>query len=115
MVPFLMAGQQLIGLSSYPGSQNRHDDADARPKSHRLLHTYVSYSIPMKLHKYSNPPFPAEDPELDVEAQFASHVVREAQKRIEKKRRLQCLSGWLWCKCMCRLFKIINLATIIYK
>ena len=47
---------------------------------------------------YSNPPFPDEDPELDVEAQFANHIVRGAQKRIEKKRRLQCVSGWLWCK-----------------
>ena len=89
----------FVGLSSHPGSQNCRSDSDGRPKSHRLLHTYVSYSIPMKLRKYSNPPFPAEDPELDVEAQFASHVVREAQKRIEKKKRLQCLSGWLWCKC----------------
>ena len=53
----------------------------------------------MKLRKYINPPFPAEDPELDVEAQFASHVVRQARKRIETKQRLQCLSGWLWCKC----------------
>ena len=90
---------KYIGLSSYTGSQNRRRDPDGRPKSHRLVHTYVSYSIPMKLRKYINPPFPAEDPELDVEAQFASRVVREAQKRIEKKKRLQCLSGWLWCEC----------------
>ena len=64
----------------------------------------------MKLRKYVNPPFPAEDPELDVEAQFASRVVREAQKRIEKKKRLQCLSGWLWCKCAMPLAVPISFA-----
>ena len=86
----------LLSLST--DSQSRQRGAGEQPQSQKFLHKYVSYSIPSKLRKYSNPPFPDEDPELDVEAQFASHVVREAQKRIEKKRRLQCLSGWLWCK-----------------
>ena len=49
-------------------SQSRRRDRDAsdRPGSHTFLHKYVSYSIPSKLRKYSNPPFPDEDPELDV-------------------------------------------------
>ena len=33
-----------------------------------------------------------------MEAHFARHVVRSTQMAIEKKGRLQCISGWLWCK-----------------
>lgn len=39
-----------------------------------------------------------QDPELDVEAQFSRHVVRRQKKVIANKMRLQCVSGWLWCK-----------------
>jgi len=38
-----------------------------------------------------------EDPELDVEAQFSRQAVRGAQAAIVKKKKLQCVSGWLWC------------------
>ena len=39
-----------------------------------------------------------QDPELDVEAQFSSNVVRRQKRVIANKMRLQCVSGWLWCK-----------------
>ena len=39
-----------------------------------------------------------QDPELDVEAQFSRNVVRRQKRVIANKMRLQCVSGWLWCK-----------------
>lgn len=51
-----------------------------------------------RLRKYIEPKSDQQDPELDVEAQFGRTAVRSAQHAIQKKHRLQCISGWLWCE-----------------
>ncbi len=66
-----------------------------------LVERYVSYSIAHHLRKYIEPRSEQQDPELDVEAQFGRSAVRSAQTAIQKKRALQCISGWLWCKYWC--------------
>ena len=67
----------------------------------RFVNVYTSYSVPRQLRKYIQPKEQRLDPELDVEAQFSRRAVREAQSKIAKSTRLQCISGWLWCECIC--------------
>lgn len=67
-------------------------------KLDKFVRFYTSYSIAHHLRKYIIPKGNRLDPELDVEAQFSRQVVRDAQARIAKGMRVQCISGWLWCK-----------------
>ena len=70
----------------------------AQSGSLKLVNSYVSYSMAHHLRKYMVPKRDRLDPELDVEAQFSRRAVREAQSSIAKGTRLQCITGWLWCK-----------------
>lgn len=63
-----------------------------------MVETYVSFSTAHLLRMNIEPIDAHEDPELDVEAQFSRQAVRGAQAAIVKKKQLQCVSGWLWCK-----------------
>ena len=67
--------------------------------SGQFLQVYVGYSMAHHLRKYIVPKGSRLDPELDVEAQFSRRTVQEAQSRIAKSMRLQCISGWLGCEC----------------
>lgn len=62
------------------------------------MNSYVSYSIANQLRKYIVPKNEERDPELDVEAQFGRDAVQSARSAIAKKKRMQCISGWLWCR-----------------
>ncbi len=64
----------------------------------KFVNSYVSYSVANNLRKYIIPKHEEQDPELDVEAQFGRNAVRTAQMAIAKKKRMQCINGWLWCK-----------------
>ena len=65
----------------------------------RCVQWYTNYSMAHHLRKYIIPKGNRLDPELDVEAQFSNRTVREAQSRIAKGMRKQCITGWLWCEC----------------
>ena len=60
------------------------------------------------LRKYMIPKGNRLDPELDVEAQFSRQVVREAQSRIAKGTRLQCIAGWLWCESVNQVGQLVQ-------
>ena len=59
---------------------------------------YTNYSMAHHLRKYMVPKGNRLDPELDVEAKFSRQTVREAQSRINKGMRKQCITAWLWCE-----------------
>ena len=63
-----------------------------------MVEAYISFSTAHLLRMNIEPVNGHEDPELDVEAQFGHHAVRGAQAAIANKKKLQCVSGWLWCE-----------------
>ncbi len=103
-----VCGKLIVFLILYvtPIGQRRRSaptpQTESQPsRREELVERYVSYSIAHHLRKYIEPRSEQQDPELDVEAQFGRSAVRSAQTAIEKKRALQCISGWLWCKYWC--------------
>ena len=72
----------------------------------KLINRYVSYSLPRQMRKYVEPRSERQDPELDVEAQFGRGAVRDAQRNIERKKRLRHISAWLWCESCISSLKI---------
>lgn len=65
--------------------------------SNQGMEKYVKFSLAHTLRMNLEPDPNAQDPELDVEAQFSRRVVNRQRKVIANKMRLQCVSGWLWC------------------
>ncbi|CAI8043998.1 hypothetical protein GBAR_LOCUS24420 [Geodia barretti] len=100
----LMAAHQ--GQTGYDGrghtqqqSRRTSQAASAKPGcSKRGVEGYVKFSLAHTLRMNLEPDPTRLDPELDVEAQFSSNVVRRQKRVIANKMRLQCVSGWLWCK-----------------
>ena len=78
----------------------------------RFVNSYVGYSMARHLRKYIVPKGEQLDPELDVEAHLAERVIRDARSRINKKKRLQCISGWLWCKTVLLFNRLCLLVSI---
>ncbi len=64
----------------------------------RLIEKYVCYSTPRLLRMNIEPVVGEQDPELDIDAHLPRQHVRSQTAIIKRRRKLQCVSGWLWCK-----------------